>query len=96
MFFFFFFKQKTAYEISACLVGSAVRNAAGAYTVDAQAKIESLNLGEFTGNSQSGAMSYTIGNKEYEVSGEFYYNKAKDRIEHVHEGPKGGQYLIIW
>lgn len=41
-------------------MGSAVRNAAGAYTVDAQAKIESLNLGEFTGNSQLGLLTADV------------------------------------
>lgn len=40
-------------------------------------------------------MGYTIGKKDYEVTGEFYYNKSKDRIEHIHEGVRGGQYLII-
>ena len=58
--------------------------------------MKTIKADEFTGNSQSGTMCYTIGSKEHEVSGEFYYNKTKDRIEHVHEGPKGGQYLIIW
>ena len=41
-------------------------------------------------------LEYTIGKKEYSVTGEHYYNKKKDRIEHIHEGPRGGQYLIIW
>ena len=41
-------------------------------------------------------MGYTVGKKDYEVTGEFCYNKSKDRIEHTHEGIRGGQYLIIW
>ena len=41
-------------------------------------------------------MGYTIGKKDYEVTGEFYYSKSKDRIVHIHEGVRGGQYLIIW
>lgn len=41
-------------------------------------------------------MGYAIGKKDYEVTGELYYNKSKDRIEHIHEGVRGGQYLIIW
>ena len=44
----------------------------------------------------SHTLEYTIGKKEYSVTGEFYYNKKKDRIEHLHEGPRGGQYLIVW
>lgn len=58
--------------------------------------MKTIKADEFTGNSQSGTMSYTIGRKEYEVSGEFYYNRKKDRIEHVHIGPRGGEYLIVW
>ena len=58
--------------------------------------MKTIKADEFTGSSQSGTMSYTIGKKEYEVSGEFDYNRKKDRIEHVHIGPRGGQYLIIW
>ena len=45
---------------------------------------------------QSGTLGYTIGKKDYKVSGEFFYNKSMDRIEHIHEGKGGGQYLIIW
>ena len=41
------------------------------------------------------SIEYTIGKKRYEVQGEFYYNKKKERLEHLHEGPRGGQYLII-
>lgn len=39
---------------------------------------------------------YQIGNKEYWVQGELSYNRAKERYEHVHEGARGGQYLIVW
>lgn len=58
--------------------------------------MKTIKADEFTGSSQSGTMSYTIGSKEYEVSGEFDYNRKKDRIEHVHIGPRGGEYLIVW
>ena len=44
----------------------------------------------------SNTLEYTINGKAYSVTGEFYYNKKKDRIEHIHEGPRGGQYLIVW
>ena len=44
----------------------------------------------------SHTLEYTIEKKEYSVTGEFYYNKKKDRIELIHEGPRGGQYLIVW
>lgn len=44
----------------------------------------------------SNTLEYTINGKEYSVTGEFYYNKKKDRIEHIHEGPRGGEYLIVW
>ena len=41
-------------------------------------------------------LEYTINGKEYSVTGEFDYNKEKDRIEHIHIGPRGGESLIIW
>ena len=41
-------------------------------------------------------LEHTIGKKVYSVTGEHYYNKKKDRIEHIHEGPRSGQYLIVW
>ena len=44
----------------------------------------------------SNTLEDTIGKNEYSVTGEFYYNKKKDRIEHIHEGKRGGEYLIIW
>lgn len=59
--------------------------------------MKTIKADEFNGrNCQNGTLSYTIGKKEYEVSGEFYYNRKKDRIEHVHIGPRGGEYLIVW
>ena len=39
---------------------------------------------------------YRVGNKEYWVQGELYYNESKCRYEHEHEGPRGGRYLIVW
>ena len=39
-------------------------------------------------------MVYTVYGKEYTVSGEFEYNRAKGRYEHVHVGPRGGETLI--
>lgn len=44
----------------------------------------------------SNTLEYTINGKDYSVTGEFYYNKKKDRIEHIHIGKRGGEYLIIW
>ena len=44
----------------------------------------------------SHTLEYTVNGKGYSVTGEFYYNKKKDRLEHVHEGPRGGEYLIVW
>ena len=59
-------------------------------------RMKTIKAAYFGGNCQGGTMGYTIGKKDYEVTGEFYYNKSKDRIEHIHEGVRGGQYLIIW
>lgn len=39
---------------------------------------------------------YRIGNNEYWIQGELYYNRKKERYEHIHEGPRGGEYLIVW
>ena len=58
--------------------------------------MKTIKASYFGGNCQGGTMGYTIGKKDYEVTGEFYYNKSKDRIEHIHEVVRGGQYLIIW
>ena len=58
--------------------------------------MKTIKADSFHGNCQSGELEYTVGKKEFSVSGEFYYNKTKDRIEHVHIGPKGGEYLIVW
>lgn len=44
----------------------------------------------------SNTLEYTINGKAHSVTGEFYYNKKKDRIEHIHEGKRGGEYLIVW
>ncbi len=41
-------------------------------------------------------LEYTIGKKRHSVDGEFHYNQKKDRMEHIHLGPKGGQYLVIF
>ena len=58
--------------------------------------MKTIKAAYFGGNCQWGTMGYTIGKKDYEVTGEFYDNKSKDRSEHIHEGIRGGQYLIIW
>lgn len=58
--------------------------------------MKTIKADYFNGNIQSGTLGYTIGKEDYEVSGEFFYNKSMDRIEHIHEGKRGGQYLIIW
>lgn len=39
---------------------------------------------------------YTIGGREVQVWGEFYRNLKKNRIEHTHIGPRGGETLIWW
>lgn len=41
-------------------------------------------------------LEYEVNGKQFEVTGEFYYNKSRGRIEHTHEGPRGGEYLIYW
>lgn len=41
-------------------------------------------------------LEYAVNGKDYSVTGDFYYNKKKKRLEHVHIGPRGGEYLIIW
>lgn len=44
----------------------------------------------------SHTLEYTVNGKEYSVTGEFDFNKKKQRIEHLHIGPKGGKYLIVY
>ena len=39
---------------------------------------------------------YEVNGKEYWTQGELYYNKKKERYEHIHEGPRGGEVLIFW
>ena len=39
---------------------------------------------------------YEVNGKEYWVQGELYYNKKKERYEHIHEGSRGGEVLIFW
>lgn len=39
---------------------------------------------------------YEINGKVYWIQGELYYNKKKERYEHIHVGPRGGEYLIWW
>jgi|GEM_PF-1553287 len=39
---------------------------------------------------------YEINGKQYSIQGELYYNKKKERYEHIHVGPRGGEYLIWW
>lgn len=41
-------------------------------------------------------LQYTVNGENFVVNGEFYVNKSKDRIEHIHIGKKGGEYLIVW
>lgn len=41
-------------------------------------------------------MRYEVNGKEFNVTGEFYYNKKKKRFEHTHIGERGGEYLIIY
>ena len=39
---------------------------------------------------------YEINGKKCWVQGELYYNKEKDRFEHTHIGPRGGETLVVW
>ena len=39
---------------------------------------------------------YEINGKQYSIQGELYYNKERERYEHIHVGPRGGEYLIWW
>lgn len=39
---------------------------------------------------------YEVNGKKYWVQGELHWNKAKNRLEHTHTGPRGGEYLIYW
>lgn len=39
---------------------------------------------------------YEVNGKEFWVQGDLYYNKKKERYEHIHTGPRGGEYLIWW
>ena len=39
---------------------------------------------------------YEINGKQFSIQGELYYNKKKERYEHIHVGPRGGEYLIWW
>ena len=49
---------------------------------------------EMSGNNS--CMIYEVNGVEYNVTGEFYYNKKKRRYEHTHIGKRGGEYLIIF
>lgn len=40
--------------------------------------------------------TYEVNGKEYEWFGEMSYNREKDRFEHIHIGPRGGEILIVW
>ena len=39
---------------------------------------------------------YEMNGKEYTVQGDLYYNRKKQRYEHTHIGPRGGETLIFW
>lgn len=41
-------------------------------------------------------LEYEVRGKKYDVTGEFDLNKKKNRIEHIHIGKRGGEYLIVW
>ena len=47
-------------------------------------------------NTKTNYFEYTINGKEFWVQGELYYNKKKDRFEHTHIGPRGGESLVVW
>lgn len=52
-------------------------------------KGESMNL-------RSGYFDYYFKGQMFFVQGELYFNESKQRYEHIHYGPRGGKYLIIW
>lgn len=41
-------------------------------------------------------LEYEVRGKKYDVTGDFDLNKKKNRIEHIHIGKRGGEYLIVW
>lgn len=44
---------------------------------------------------KTGYMEYEVNGKQYWVQGEHYYNRRKERYEHTHYDPRGGEYLIV-
>ena len=47
-------------------------------------------------NLRTEYFEYKINGKPKWVQGELYYNKKKERFEHVHIGPRGGETLVVW
>ncbi len=39
---------------------------------------------------------YMVGKMTYYIQGELYWNRSKNRLEHIHEGVRGGKSLIYW
>lgn len=39
---------------------------------------------------------YEINGKTHWVQGELFYNKKKERFEHIHWGPRNGMTKIVW
>lgn len=39
---------------------------------------------------------YMVGKMTYHIQGELYWNRSKNRLEYIHEGVRGGKYLIYW
>lgn len=41
-------------------------------------------------------LNYEVNGKDFNVNGDFFYNDKKKRFEHVHIGPRGGEYLVVY
>lgn len=37
---------------------------------------------------------YMVGKMTYHIQGELYWNRSKNRLEHIHEGVRGGPYIL--
>lgn len=57
-------------------------------------EIRATEFGFSFGTSYS--MVYEIEGQEFNVSGEFFYNREKSRYEHIHICPDCSEILIFW
>lgn len=65
---------------------------------DARIRVEFLKneTNEVIKSEWFDVVSYEVNGKKYWVQGELYWNKKRNRLEHTHIGPRGGEYLIYW